>query len=389
MKTCTGANSASHIEPLLSNAQESIWIISPWIGSTYAKQLAGLSQKGIEVRIVTTNVEYNGESLEILKASENPNLIPLVIDQEKAAFIHSKIYIVDKNKAISGSANLTYSGLNKNIESLSIAETKDEVEQIETDFMRVWMNFERKRMSNEALSNGTAHSIKYALPLSTNYGENNNPNIKNKTLTYHPYYFFEYIFRGSVRSPPLLFEDKGFYLLDAARNRQIFRDKMLAEEIVAQPKTDYFIKTESKFNLQIKKSDVNFYEAKQLVIDFIRKTNTHRYTQQYGDRSYERLFVPRKSDISFVKSEFVRVPIWRIERHEQNGKKHQDYLFGSSGKKFNEQLYCPNCNNKVWIKQAVNCQMCGKQFCPNCINKVGLIFRKNLCKACEYKARNK
>jgi hypothetical protein len=312
-----------------------------------------------------------------------------VLDQEKAAFIHSKIYIVDKNKAISGSANLTYSGLNKNIESLSIAETKDEVERIETDFMRVWMDFERKRMSNEALSNGTTHSIKYALPLSINYGEIDDPNIKEKTLIYHPYYFFEYIFRGSVRSPPLLFEDEGFYLLDAARNREIFQDQILAKEIVAQPKTEYFIKTESRFDIQIKKSNVNFYEAKQLVIDLIRKRNTHHYTQQYGTRSYERLFVPRKGDISFVRSEFVRVPIWSIEIHEPHGKRHEDFIFGSSGTKWNERLYCPDCQNKVWIAQAVTCQMCGKQFCQQCVNTVGIIFRKKLCRTCEYQTRHK
>jgi len=182
MKTYTGANSGSQIEPVLWNARESIWIISPWVGSSYAKQLAVLSQKGIEVRIVTSNVEYNGESLEIFKAAENPNLMLMVLDQDKAAFIHSKIYIADKSHAISGSANLTFSGLNKNVESISIAESKDEVQQIETDFMRIWMNFERKRMSNEELSNGTSYSIKNALSLSINYGDIDHSNIKDKEL---------------------------------------------------------------------------------------------------------------------------------------------------------------------------------------------------------------
>jgi len=88
MKTYTGANSGSQIEPVLWNARESVWMISPWIGKNYAKQLASLSQRGVEVRIVTSNVEYNGESLEIFKAAENSNLMLLVLDQEKAAFIH-------------------------------------------------------------------------------------------------------------------------------------------------------------------------------------------------------------------------------------------------------------------------------------------------------------
>ena len=198
-----------------------------------------------------------------------------------------------------------------------------------------------------------------------------------KKLVYHPYYFFEYIFRGSVRSPPLLFEDKGTIIVDGV-NRETFHNKMLAKEIEAQSKTEYFIKTEEKFKLKIKKSTLNVYEAKELVIDLIRKKNTHRYKQQHSTGFYEKLFVPRKYDISIVRSGFVQVPVWYIERQEQNGKKHQDFEFGSSGKKWNEKLYCPDCGTKVWIKQAETCQMCGKQFCPKCINKVGLIFRKKL-----------
>jgi phosphatidylserine/phosphatidylglycerophosphate/cardiolipin synthase-like enzyme len=151
MRTYLDSNAGSQIEQVLWNAKESVWIISPWIGKNYAERLASLSQKGIEVRIVTSNVDYNGESLEVFKASENPKLMLLVLDKEKAAFIHSKIYLVDKLHAISGSANLTYSGLNKNVESLNIAKTNEEVQQIEMDFMRTWMKFERKSMSNEEL----------------------------------------------------------------------------------------------------------------------------------------------------------------------------------------------------------------------------------------------
>src|SRR3990170_7612286 len=129
MKTYCDSNAGSQIEKFLWNARESVWIISPWIGKNYAERLAFLSQKGIEVRIVTSNVDYNGESLEVFKVSENPNLMLLVLDKEKDAFIHSKIYIVDKRHAISGSANFTYSGLNKNVESLNIAENEEEIQK--------------------------------------------------------------------------------------------------------------------------------------------------------------------------------------------------------------------------------------------------------------------
>jgi hypothetical protein len=383
MKTYTGYNSGSHIEPVLWNARESVWIISPWVGKNYAKRLALLSQEGIEVRIVTSNVDYNGESIELFQASDNPNLMLLVLDQEKAAFIHSKIYIIDKRHAVTGSANLTYSGLNKNVESLSIAETKEEVQKIETEFMRVWMNFERKRMSNEELSNGTSHQIKNALPLSTNYGDINYSNIKDKELVYYPYYFFEYSFRASAgKSPPLIFANNGFVVLDG-ENRQIINDNLLIKEIRDYYAEDYFLKTENKYRFAVYQPKVrDFREARELVLDHIIKKNTKHYTQNYGNRSYDRIFVPYRNIIRFIKSGFVQVPVWYIERHESDGRKHQDLIFGSSGKKWNELVYCPECQKKIWINQAVSCKLCGKQVCPDCINEVGLIFKKKLCSVC-------
>jgi phosphatidylserine/phosphatidylglycerophosphate/cardiolipin synthase-like enzyme len=104
MKTYCGSNAGSQIEPVLWNARESVWIISPWLGKNYAERLASLSQKGIEVRIITSYVDFNVESIEILKASENTKLRLLILDKEKTAFIHAKIYIVDNKYGISGSA---------------------------------------------------------------------------------------------------------------------------------------------------------------------------------------------------------------------------------------------------------------------------------------------
>ena len=133
MKTYSGSDAGSLIEPMLWNAKKAVWVISPWLGKKYAEQLASLSQRGIEVRIITSNQDYNIESLEILKASENPNLLPLVLRKEKSddksTFVHAKIYIVDNELAVSGSANLTYSGLHSNCEILSITETKEEIQQ--------------------------------------------------------------------------------------------------------------------------------------------------------------------------------------------------------------------------------------------------------------------
>ena len=309
--------------------------------------------------------------------------MPLVLDIKKTGFIHSKIYIIDKRHAISGSANLTYSGLNKNVESLSIAETVEEVQKIQTDFMRIWMDFENKRMSNKELSNGTAYSIKNALPLSITYGDINYPNSKDKELVYYPYYFFEFSFRASAgKSPPILFENRGFIVLDGLK-RRIVKNKLLIEEIKGHPTDDYYLKTDNKYNLTLHQPVVSdFREARELVLDHIIDKNTVHYTQNYGTRSYDRIFVPYRNIIRFIRSGLVYVPVWYIERHKPDGSKHQDLVFGSSGKKWDELLYCPECQKKIWIYQAVSCEMCGKQVCQNCINKTGLIFKKKLCSSC-------
>lgn len=391
MKTYSGSNAGSHIEPILWNARVSVWIISPWLGKEYAKRLASLSQNGIEVRLITSNDDCNIESLEVLKACENSNLILLVLDKHKPqtkAFVHAKIYIADKKYAIYGSANLTFSGLNSNVESLSIAETEEETQRIEMDFLRIWMNFERKRMSKEELTSGSTYSIRNALSLSNTSAQFDGPHIVDKELVFHPYYFFEFIFRGFVRSPPLEFKDKGFVVVNGV-TRQITDNNQLIDEINNNPKSDYILKTENKCRLKILNPIIHDYqEAKALALDYIINKNTRHYEQTYqnmgaygGKRHEDRLYVPRPNDVSFIKSDFVRVPIWYVDMHEPDGKK-QKVFYGSSGKQRAEYLYCPECKKKIRHSQSVTCEVCGKKVCQYCITKAGLIFRKNLCPPC-------
>lgn len=383
MRTYCDSNAGSQILPVLWSARESVWIISPWLGKDYAEQLASLSQKGIEVRIITGYDDINADSIEILKASQNKNLKLLVLDKEKAAFIHAKIYVVDNKYGVSGSANFTYSGLNSSIENLSIAETRDEVQKIRNDFMNLWMTFERKSMSNEELSFGTSHSIRDALPLSINFGDIDQPNIRGKELVYHPYYFFEFGFRASVgKSPPHLFEDSGFLVLDGA-TREIINDNLLVEEIKNNPIKDYVLKTENKYRLTIRQRKIeSFQEARELVLNYIVQKNTQHYTEYYGNRSYDRIFVPYRNIVSFIKSGFVQVPVWYCETFESDIRHYESVVFGASRSKWGEFIYCPGCQKKIWINEAVSCDSCGTKFCHDCINEKGFIFKKKLCGLC-------
>lgn len=308
----------------------------------------------------------------------------------KPTFVHAKIYIIDNESAVSGSANLTYSGLHSNVESLSIAETQEEVQQFEMEFRRIWMEFENKSMSKEELSSGTSYSLKNALPLSHTIENISNPNVTGKELIYHPYYFFEFIFRGSPKSPPIEFKDKGFVVLDGI-TREMLNNELLVKEINYNPKTDYVLKTEDKYQVKILKPTIQTYqEAKELALDYIITKNTRHYTQYYQRRSamgnggttgYDILYVPRPYEISFVKSDFVQVPLWYIEADEPDGRK-QKIFFGSSERLWGEQLYCPECQRKIWVSQAVRCQTCGKRVCPNCFRRIGLVSKKNVCKLC-------
>jgi len=383
MRTYCDSNAGSQIEPVLWNARESVWIISPWLGKDYAKRLAFMSQKGIEVRIITSFVDFNIDSLEILKASENPNLRLLVLDKKKVAFIHAKIYIIDNKYGVSGSANLTYSGLNSSVENLSIAETNEEVQKIRNDFMNLWMIFDRKSMSNEELSSGSSYSIRAAFPLSINFGNIDKPDIIGKELVYHPYYFFEFSFRASAgKSPPVLFENSGFVVLDGV-TRRIINDDLLGEEINNHSAEGYVLKTENKYRLTIHQPIIrDFREARELVLNHIIEENTERYTQYYGSRSYDRIFVPYRNIIRFIKSGFVQVPMWYIEIVESKKRHYQNVFLGASGRKWSEFVYCPECQKKIWINEAIICDMCGTRVCHDCIKEKGLIFTKKICASC-------
>ena len=383
MKTVFGDNTGLTLEPILWNARKSVWIISPYISRNYSEQLVSLSQRGIEVRIITSNEHMNKESIEVLKDSENQNLILLILDKQKAGFIHSKTYIVDHEKAFCGSANLTYNGLNSNYESLTVAENLDEFQQIEHGFMKTWMDFERKGMSKEEFRFEKAKQIKNALPLLIDYGEIDYPNIKGKELVYYPYYYFEYSFKTSVgKSPSKIFQDSGSVLVDAV-TRQIIDDDLLIDEIENNPASDYGLRTKDKYKLKIREARIrNYYEAKELAIDYIREQNTRTYQQHYTNRSYTYTFIPYPSIIRFIRSDFVQVPLWHIERHEEDGRKHVDIILGASRKKWTELLICPECETKISIDKAVKCQSCGTEVCQSCIQKVGLILKKKLCPSC-------
>jgi len=269
------------------------------------------------------------------------------------------------------------------VENLSIAETNEEVQKIRNDFMNLWMTFDGKSMSNKELSSESSYSIRDALPLSINYKDVDSPDIKGKELVYFPYYFFEFSFRASVgKSPAVLFENSGFIVLNAL-TRQIVNDNMLGSEINEYFIKDYVLKTENKYRLTINQPIIrDFREASELVKEHIIKENTKHYTQHTKSRSYDKIFVPYGSIIRFIRSGFVQVPVWNIEIIDSQKRHYQNVFLGASGKKWGEFVYCPECQKKIWIDEAIICERCGTKVCHNCIKKKGFIFTTKLCGSC-------
>jgi len=95
----------------------------------YLLWLAGLSYVSVLI------IGFLFFALFIVRLSTmKPKNIRLKVPKE---FIHAKFYIGD-NEAITGSANLTYRGMHKNIEHLEISSDPDYVEKLRAEFWRMW-----------------------------------------------------------------------------------------------------------------------------------------------------------------------------------------------------------------------------------------------------------
>jgi phosphatidylserine/phosphatidylglycerophosphate/cardiolipin synthase-like enzyme len=178
----SGDSSYKEIEGLIKSSRF-LKIISPYISPYYAKMLLSASQKK-EIKIITSNSKINQRSISILSKKMNSKIyiksflyiitvgvifaviqfyflailtiIALILVAALALiryssirkrklylkvafekFIHEKLYISD-NAAISGSANLTYSGLHKNIEHIEMIDDKSKIDALAEHFDSLW-----------------------------------------------------------------------------------------------------------------------------------------------------------------------------------------------------------------------------------------------------------
>ncbi len=128
------------IEPLLQGSRRSIDVSSPFISPRYARMLIDKSKQGVKVRVLTwmpkpgeEGYDYHVESLRILRENLNDNLEVRIANQ-----LHAKIYLVDGKIAITGSANLTESGMYGNLEHIDMKLDPKLVSEINRGFDELW-----------------------------------------------------------------------------------------------------------------------------------------------------------------------------------------------------------------------------------------------------------
>jgi len=131
------------IVPLLQSAKKSIDISSPFISPKYARMLVEKSKNGIKVRVLTRIpkseeeiIEKHGYHLESLKILEEN--ISDYLDVKIVEKLHAKIYIIDNKIAISGSANLTETGMYGNYEHIDVKFNPRDVSKIINQFEGLW-----------------------------------------------------------------------------------------------------------------------------------------------------------------------------------------------------------------------------------------------------------
>ncbi len=124
---------------LCSNSKESIKLCAPFVKSNIINEILSISKKDIELSLIT-NINLNSLCHGALDISALKILSTKNYPITNAQNLHAKIYIFDDNKCAITSANLSYSGLRKNIEYGVIIDNKSEINKVINDYNRIITN---------------------------------------------------------------------------------------------------------------------------------------------------------------------------------------------------------------------------------------------------------
>ena len=145
METHVGRNLGKFIEKEILSAKESLLISSPGISHFIGEKIFEQCQKGIKTKILTSedggsdSQKTNKLAMQLLKDRNNQQFLEYkIVESQKIEVIHPKIYIIDNDCAIVGSANLTKNGFYNFVEFIHLFRDEEEIKMIKNDYQKLW-----------------------------------------------------------------------------------------------------------------------------------------------------------------------------------------------------------------------------------------------------------
>ena len=179
-KSYEGIDSYRRVEPLLNGGGTRLMIISPFISPYYSRMLLRAAGRK-KIKIITSGSEINRNALKAMQygrargyakvllylfvlaailfyfglyafaavagaafaavlglfVAGSRRKSPIDVKVMRDVFVHEKVYISD-NRAVVGSANLTYSGMHRNLEHTEVIDDLQEVSRLASHFEKLW-----------------------------------------------------------------------------------------------------------------------------------------------------------------------------------------------------------------------------------------------------------
>lgn len=141
MRDYVGTGMGKYLAYKLFNASKYAYICSPYIDQKYAGAIVQMAKRGIPIKLITTDRQAGGLYLSdyfggYYRKSKDNDFEVLMVEGE--GFVHSKMYVVDDDFAVDGSANLTYAGLWNQVNNIHVYDTPEEVSRIKNTFDKIW-----------------------------------------------------------------------------------------------------------------------------------------------------------------------------------------------------------------------------------------------------------
>ncbi len=125
----------------IKSAQRELRISSPWLSQNVLEEfLEELLERGVRVKMLTkfpeVGEEYHREALEYINRLRER--FPDLLEVKLLDNLHAKLVIVDDKLLVTGSMNLTESGIHRNIEVVLRVREKDAINEAIEQFERLW-----------------------------------------------------------------------------------------------------------------------------------------------------------------------------------------------------------------------------------------------------------